>query len=179
MPNPVYTIGHSTRTIAEFADLLRRARVNLVVDVRTIPRSRTNPHYNLDRLGEELASYQIGHCRIDALGGLRKRSPGVPDGINGFWQNRSFHNYADYALSDEFASGLAELIQVAETGRPAIMCAEAVWWRCHRRIIADYLLARGLQVHHLMAAGRVEPAKLTQGAIPADGKMVYPAAVQA
>ncbi len=176
---PVFTVGHSTRTIPEFVDLLRPAGVDLVVDVRTVPRSRTNPQFNLDRLGEELSAYQIGHCRIDSLGGLRKRSFDVPGELNGYWQNQSFHNYADYALSDEFASGLAQLIEVAESRTPAIMCAEAVWWRCHRRIIADYMLQRGWDVVHLMGAGRAQPAKMTPGARERDGRLVYPAPVPA
>jgi uncharacterized protein (DUF488 family) len=179
VPNPVYTIGHSTRSIAEFVDLLRTGRVDLVVDVRTVPRSRTNPQYNFDRLGEELAPYQVAHCRIDALGGLRKRAPDVRDNLNGLWKNRSFHNYADYALSNQFQSGLADLISLAGERTPAIMCAEAVWWRCHRRIIADYLLARGLEVNHLMAAGRAEAAKMTPGAVIEGARLVYPAPAQA
>ncbi|HJU77510.1 MAG TPA: DUF488 domain-containing protein, partial [Sphingomicrobium sp.] len=151
---PVHTIGHSTRTISEFVEILRDGPVQLVVDVRTIPRSRTNPQYNADVLGEELAGWQIGYERIAELGGLRGRSPDVAQEVNGFWENQSFHNYADYALSEDFARGLGRLLELADARPTAIMCAEAVWWRCHRRIIADYLLLRGRTVLHLMGGGR-------------------------
>ena len=177
MTLPFFTVGHSTRTIAEFVDLLRAGSVQAVVDIRTVPRSRTNPQYNLDALPDALAQYQIRHSRIAELGGLRKKSPGVPPEVNGFWENRSFHNYADYALSDEFRDGLAELIELGRGRRCAIMCSEAVWWRCHRRIVADYLIASGETVFHLMGAGRVEPAKITPAAVESDPhRLVYPAA---
>jgi uncharacterized protein (DUF488 family) len=171
---PIFTVGHSTRTIPEFADLLRTGPVELVVDVRTVPRSRRNPQYNEDVLGDELATYQIDYTRMADLGGLRGRSSAVAPDINGFWENQSFHNYADYALSDRFAAALDELLRTSATKRCAIMCAEAVWWRCHRRIIADYLLTRGRAVLHLMGTDRVEPAHLTPAAKVEDGKIVYP-----
>jgi len=101
---PIFTIGHSTRSIAEFVELLRRGPVDLVVDVRTVPRSRRNPQYNEDVLGEELAPYQVGYARIGDLGGLRGRSTELPPEVNAFWENQSFHNYADYALSDQFGA---------------------------------------------------------------------------
>jgi uncharacterized protein (DUF488 family) len=173
---PVFTIGHSTRTIPEFADICRSAGVQLVVDVRTVPRSRTNPHYNLDVLPGELEMYQIATTRIAELGGLRSRAHDVPSEVNGLWRNRSFHNYADYALSAQFEGGLEELIALADERPTAIMCSEAVWWRCHRRIIADYLLVRGREVFHLMGVGKITPATLTPGAQPKDGHLVYPAA---
>jgi uncharacterized protein (DUF488 family) len=171
-----YTIGHSTRTIAEFVDLLRQGRVGIVVDIRTVPRSRTNPQYNLDALGHALAEYQIGHTRIAALGGLRGRSCEVPPEVNGYWQNKSFHNYADYAMSAEFRDGIAELLALGERQSCAVMCSEAVWWRCHRRFIADHLLLRGEQVFHLMWPSRVEPARMNEAARDeGDGVIVYPA----
>jgi uncharacterized protein (DUF488 family) len=172
---PIFTVGHSTRSIPEFADVLRAGPVELVVDVRTVPRSRHNPQYNEDVLAAELAPYQLGYARIAELGGLRGRSRDVLPEVNAFWENRSFHNYADYALSAQFSSALDELLQLSSTRRCAIMCAEAVWWRCHRRIIADYLLARGRLVFHLMGRG-LEPAKLTPAAKLVDGKVTYPAA---
>ena len=171
---PIFTIGHSTRSIPEFVDVLRSGPANLVVDVRTVPKSRRNPQYGEDVIGEELAPYQVGYTRIANLGGLRSRSNDVPPQVNGFWENQSFHNYADYALSDEFAAALDELLAISSDRRCAIMCAEAVWWRCHRRIISDYLLARGRTVCHLMGGGRVDPARLTPGAKPEDGKVFYP-----
>lgn len=173
---PFFTIGHSTRTIEGFVGLLRAGEAGLVVDIRTVPRSRTNPQYNLDALPDSLASYQIGHTRIEALGGLRGKSREIPPDVNGWWENRSFHNYADYALSEEFRQGLNELIALGRERRVAMMCSEAVWWRCHRRIVADYLLAAGEDVFHLMGPNRVEPAKVTPAAEPRPGgALVYPA----
>lgn len=174
-PQPIFTIGHSTRSIPEFVDLLRAGPADLVVDVRTVPKSRRNPQYNEDVLAAELAPYQLGYKRIAGLGGLRGKSRDVPRQVNGFWENQSFHNYADYALSEEFAAALDELLALASDRRCAIMCAEAVWWRCHRRIISDYLLERGRAVLHLMGNERIEPARLTPGAKAEGRKIVYPA----
>lgn len=171
---PIFTVGHSTRSIPGFAELLRCGQVSLIVDVRTVPRSRHNPQYNEDVLGSELTAYQVGYTRIPGLGGLRGRAVEVPRALNAFWENESFHNYADYALSDQFEEAFVELLETSSTRRCAIMCAEAVWWRCHRRIITDYLLTRGRNVIHLMGADRLEEARLTPGAEIADGKVVYP-----
>ncbi|HEX3422462.1 MAG TPA: DUF488 domain-containing protein [Sphingomicrobium sp.] len=171
----LFTIGHSTRSIDEFTGILRSAGADFVVDVRTVPRSRTNPQYNFDVLGNGLLPLDIGYERINELGGLRGRSPSVPPEVNGFWENQSFHNYADYALSDQFERGLQHLTALARKRRVAIMCAEAVWWRCHRRIIADYLLLGGWSVAHLMGNGRSEPARITPAARERDGHLVYPA----
>jgi uncharacterized protein (DUF488 family) len=173
---PIYTIGHSTATIPEFVQLLRVGEASMVVDIRTVPRSRHNPQYNLDALPGELAAFQVGHEYIRELGGLRGKSHVVAPEVNGMWRNQSFHNYADYALSEEFADGLARLLDLASGKRCAIMCAEAVWWRCHRRIVADYLLARGLAVTHQMWPSRAEPASLTPGAVVRRKAVTYPAA---
>jgi uncharacterized protein (DUF488 family) len=172
---PIFTVGHSTRMIPDFVDLLRVGSVDLVVDVRTVPRSRRNPQYNEEQLGTELAPYQIGYARIAGLGGLRGRSRDVPPEVNGFWINQSFHNYADYALSPEFEASLGELLEMSSERRCAIMCAEAVWWRCHRRIIADYLMARGRTVFHLMGDDRADAATITPGAEIRADEIVYPA----
>ncbi len=173
---PIYTVGHSTRTIAQFVELLRVGRVTLVADIRSVPRSRTNPSYNLDSLPEALEAYQIGHVRIFELGGLRGKSKEVPPEVNGFWQNQSFHNYADHALSAEFRAGLDALRALASDRRVAIMCAEAVWWRCHRRSVADYLLAEKRPVFHLMGPAQAVPARMTEAAQAGRGGLVYPAA---
>ena len=172
---PIYTIGHSTRTIPEFVELLRTGQVSLVVDVRSIPRSRTNPQYNLDRLPDELSAWQIGHAYLPELGGRRTVSREIALEVNALWRNRSFHNYADYALSAEFRDGLDRLLSLSCDRRVAIMCAEAVWWRCHRRIVADYLLSEGREVFHLMGEARAEPARLTPGAQPSESGILYPA----
>ncbi len=173
---PIFTIGHSTRSIAEFVEILRSGPADLVVDVRTVPKSRRNPQYNEDALGDELADWQIGYTRIAGLGGLRGRAREVPPEVNGYWENQSFHNYADYALSAVFSAALEKLLDLSAERRTAIMCAEAVWWRCHRRIIADYLRAGGGCVLHLRGSGRVEPARFTPGAEVQDGRIVYPPA---
>lgn len=175
---PIYTIGHSTLTIPAFVELLRVGEVRLVADIRTVPRSRANPQYNRDTFPGALAGYQVDYRYLAALGGLRGHTPGVDPEVNGLWRNRSFHNYADYALTEAFAEGLRELLALAADRRCAIMCAEAVWWRCHRRIVADYLLARGREVFHLMAPGRAEPASLTPGAVVAGGSVTYPPPAQ-
>ena len=176
MPLPFFTIGHSTRPIEAFVDLLRVGGVQMVIDIRTVPRSRTNPQYNEENLGEALARHQIGHGRIPALGGLRSRVREAPSELNGWWENRSFHNYADHALSEDFRAGLEELVALGRERRVAMMCSEAVWWRCHRRIVADHLIARGESVFHLMDKGRAEPARLSEGARVADGLVTYPGA---
>ena len=160
---PLFTVGHSNRNIADFVDILRGGGVQLVVDVRTVPRSRANPQYNFDVLPSELAPFQLGYERIAELGGLRGRAHDVAPDVNGYWENRSFHNYADYTLSDAFEAGLDRLLATADRQPTAIMCAEAVWWRCHRRIIADYAIARGRRVVHLMGGGRVQEASMTPG----------------
>ncbi len=160
-------------------DILRAAEVGLIVDVRSFPRSRSNPEFNIEVLPRSLAEYQIDYRHVLALGGRRKLQPEIPDELNAQWRNRSFHNYADYALSPEFGAALEELVEFGRSGRLAMMCSEAVWWRCHRRIIADYLLMNGHDVVHLMSNGREEPAKATPGAERwPDRKVVYPVQVE-
>jgi len=173
---PFFTIGHSNRRIEAFVDLLREPGIERVVDVRKMPMSRANPQFNKDALADVLAACRISYTHMPALGGLRGKVPDLPAGINGFWENRSFHNYADYALSAAFQEGLRHLIEEGRRWRSAIMCSEAVWWRCHRRLIADDLIARGETVFHIME-GRLERAQLTRGAVVRlDGSVVYPAA---
>jgi uncharacterized protein (DUF488 family) len=176
MAEPFYTIGHSTRPIGDFVDVLRGAGVTLVADVRTVPRSRANPQYNRDVLPEALAAFEIGYEHILSLGGLRGRTRDVPPDANAFWQNESFHNYADYAMGESFRRGLTTLRNLGHARRCAVMCAEAVWWRCHRRIIADYLIAAGEAVFHILGAGHIERADQTSAARPGpQGSLVYPA----
>lgn len=163
---PIFTIGHSTHSYAEFLALLQSHGVQCVVDVRTLAGSRRYPHFNSEVLSSALAADGIAYVHLAALGGLRGRTlaPGVAS-PNGFWTNESFRRYADYALlSSEFAQGLAQLLALASTQRCAVMCAEAVWWRCHRRIIADYLLLHGRCVQHILSAHRADAAQPTPGA---------------
>jgi len=169
-----YTIGHSTHSVPELAALLQEAGPDLLVDVRSVPRSRANPQFNADTLPRELAKFGIGYERIPELGGLRKRPKSEGPSPNTFWENESFRNYADYAMTRPFREGLARLEQLGSTHVCAIMCAEALWWRCHRRIIADYLLAEGNPVRHIMGHGSIEPARMTQGAATTrEGTVVY------
>ena len=176
MAEPFYTIGHSTRPFGDFADLLRGAGVTLVADVRTVPRSRANPQYNQDVLPQALGAFDIGYEHIASLGGLRGRKRDTPADVNAFWQNESFHNYADYAMGESFRRGLTRLREIGRARCSAIMCAEAVWWRCHRRIIADYLIVAGEAVFHIMGKGHIEQADLTSAARAGPhGSLVYPA----
>jgi uncharacterized protein (DUF488 family) len=170
-----FTIGHSTRSIGEFIELLAASEIGLVVDVRTVPRSRTNPQYNREALPASLSDFQIAYEHIAELGGLWPRSRDIAPAVNGFWENQSFHNYADYAMSSGFRLGLARLREFGSVRHCAVMCAEAVWWRCHRRIIADYLLAAGETVFHILSLKKIEPARLTPSArLNPDGTLVYP-----
>jgi uncharacterized protein (DUF488 family) len=148
----------------------------MVVDVRSFPRSRTNPQFNTEVLPETLAPLQMRYEHWPDLGGRRPKQPDVDDGINDFWNNRSFHNYADYALGPDFQNALEQLIATTAERRPALMCSEAVWWRCHRRIITDHLLARGFDVFHIMDRNKLVEASLTRGAvITKDRQVTYPA----
>jgi uncharacterized protein (DUF488 family) len=172
MAFPFFTIGHSTRPIGEFIALLAASKVGLVVDVRTVPRSRTNPQYDRETLPGSLSGFQIAYEHVAELGGRRARALDIAPDANAFWENQSFHNYADYAMGRGFRSGLARLRELGRVRRCAVMCAEAVWWRCHRRIIADYLLVADARVFR----DSVVPASLTKAATPQpDGALTYPA----
>jgi len=176
MKFPFFTIGHSSLPIGKFIELLTASEIGIVVDVRTVPRSRTNPQYNREAFPESLSGFQIAYEHVAELGGLRARAKDIAPDVNAFWQNQSFHNYADYAMSGGFRSGLARLRDLGRVRRCAVMCAEAVWWRCHRRIIADYLVVGGDQVFHILAPGKVAIASLTTGARPGPRDTVtYPA----
>nr|WP_286207594.1 DUF488 domain-containing protein [Hephaestia sp. MAHUQ-44] len=172
---PFYTIGHSTLTIDAFTARLQAAGVAMVADIRTVPRSRTNPQFNADRLPHSLAAFHIGYVLLPALGGLRGKARDVPPETDALWRNASFRNYADYAQGLAFAEGLDQLIALGRERRTAMMCAEALWWRCHRRIVADHLIARGESVFHIMG-DRIDPATLTPGARVAANRVTYPAA---
>jgi uncharacterized protein (DUF488 family) len=170
------TIGHSNRSLDEFLDMLRAAEVELLIDVRAFPRSRTNPAFNVDDLPFELARCQIGYRHFPELGGRRPKQPGVDANLNALWKVQSFHNYADYALGETFAGAFDELVRLGRERRLTLMCSEAVWWRCHRRIITDYLLLSGHDVDHLLAPGRTEHAASTKGAQRTrQNKVIYPA----
>lgn len=173
--NPFYTIGHSTLLLKDFIALLRHYGVTLVADVRAFPYSRRDRDYDGTNLLPELAAYGIGYSHFPALGGRRPRSKTVPVNTNAFWRVQSFHNYADYALGEDFHLGLTQLIQAGQHATVAIMCAEVLWWRCHRRIITDYLLANGVKVFHILSMSNVVPAGLTEAAVVDDHhRITYP-----
>ena len=170
----IYTVGHSTHSLADFAALLEAHGVRQLVDIRSIRRSRANPQFEAGALARGLRRRGIAYEALEALGGRRPKAnppPALPDDA---WEHASFRNYADYAQSPAFRAGLAELLALAKRAPTAIMCAEAVWWRCHRRIVADHLLARGVPVVHLMSATKAEPATLTPFAVVARGRVHYP-----
>ena len=155
----LYTIGHSTRTLDDLVDALNSVGVDLLVDIRTVPRSRHTPQFNRDVLSRELPRRGIGYRHLKALGGLRKPRP---DSRNTAWRNAGFRGFADYMESPEFEAALDELRELAgRAGTAAIVCAEAVPWRCHRSLVADALTARGDTVFHLMGPGKARPHTLT------------------
>jgi len=175
MSDPIFTVGHSNRAVEQLVGLLHGSGVELVVDVRRLPGSSRYPQFDQAALARSLSAAGIGFSRSAGLTGRRPVSRDVPFEVNGWWQNRSFHNYADHALSAQFRDALAELREVARTRRTAVMCSEAVWWRCHRRIIADHLLAAGEDVRHILGETSVDAAQLSDGAVvDDDGRVTYP-----
>lgn len=174
MQKPViYTIGHSNRSIDEFIGLLQAHGIEALVDVRTVPKSRHNPHFNLDALPVSLQPAQIQYLHMANLGGLRHAKK---DSINLGWRNAAFRGFADYMSSAKFQQGLAELMQVARVQTTAIMCAEAVPWRCHRSLIADALIKKGWLVRDIMSRTKAVRRTLTPFLKVRHGQLVYPAA---
>ena len=172
----LYTIGHSTRPFAEFVEILRASAVTRVVDIRRIPRSRAHPQFDIHVLPETLDSAGLEYVHLAGLGGLRGKCRSVVAGANAGWARRSFRNYADYAQTPPFQEALRDLLEMASHQTCAIMCAEAVWWRCHRRIVTDHALARGVPVVHLFTRTKRVPASLTPFAVvDADAGVSYPA----
>lgn len=169
----LYTVGHSTRTLDELVAILREAGVTRLADVRAIPRSRMNPQFNVDTVPAPLAAAGIDYHHLAALGGRRGTRRDAPSS-NTLWKVQAFRNYADYAQTTTFRNAIEALASLAAERPTAIMCAEAVWWRCHRRIVTDYMLVAGWRVVHLMALGQRQEAALTPGAVPrADGSIEY------
>lgn len=167
----VLTVGHSTRELGEFLDLLRAHEVSRLLDVRKMPGSTAHPQFNGKRLAAALKRVGIGYLHVPSLGGLRRPRPDSP---NGGWRNRSFQGYADYMQTDEFAAGLREVLEAASHDRVALMCAEAVPWRCHRSLIADALVAHGVPVEHIMSATRRQPHSLRSFARVRGERVTYP-----
>jgi uncharacterized protein (DUF488 family) len=171
MVETIFTIGHSTRPIDEFIHILRSHGVKRVLDVRTIPRSRHNPQFGEDELAPGLAEQEIGYQRLEALGGLRRTDP---HSVNGAWRNDSFRDFADYMQTIAFAAGIDELIALGAREPVVIMCAEAVPWRCHRSLIGDALLVRGLRVLDIMSEKDARPHVLTRFARVDGLQITYP-----
>ena len=171
-PIELFTVGHSTRSFEEFVGLLRAHGVLRVLDIRTIPRSRRNPQFNREILAKRLRNRRIAYRHLPALGGLRRAKP---DSFNTGWRNASFRGFADYMQTPEFEAGLRRLIELASKSRSAIMCAEAVPWRCHRSLVADAMLARGHAVWHVTGPGKARRHKLTAWARVDRGRITYPA----
>lgn len=170
--NPVHTIGHSTRGFDEVLAMLRGNEITDLVDVRSFPSSRKFPQWNRDAITAELPP-DIGYHWLPKLGGRRYTPAGTPT-ENGAWRVKAFRDYADYMAGDEFAAGLAELRELARHGRPAIMCSEAVPWRCHRRLITDALIASGIEVRHILSPTATRTATLDEKARVHNGRISYP-----
>ncbi|MGH6684794.1 MAG: DUF488 family protein [Pseudolabrys sp.] len=167
----IFTVGHSTLPIDAFIALLKAYGIHCLADVRTVPRSRHNPQFNADALETSLQNQDIGYASLPALGGLRHARKDSP---NAGWRNASFRGYADYMQTDDFARGLEELIVLGQKQRTAIMCAEAVPWRCHRSLVADALAVRGIPVVEILSATSWRPHKLTPFAHVEGRSITYP-----
>ncbi|PYJ37604.1 MAG: Fe-S cluster assembly protein HesB [Verrucomicrobia bacterium] len=168
---PIWTIGHSTRKIDTFISLLEENGIKLLIDVRTLPGSKRYPQFNKEMLAKSLQEHGIHYEHFGALGGRRKPRP---DSHNIAWRNASFRGYADYMETEEFGKGVKRLVDLAnESGTTVIMCAEAVWWRCHRSLISDYLKVRGIEVIHILDANKTEPHPFTPAARIVGGTLSY------
>jgi uncharacterized protein (DUF488 family) len=173
MISPIWTIGHSTREIDVFISLLEENRIKLLVDVRSLPGSKRYPQFNREALAESLNAHGIRYEHFPELGGRRKPKA---DSRNMAWRNASFRGYADYMETEEFRKGIERLVELAsEVGPAAMMCAEAVWWRCHRALISDYLKARGIEVIHVVDSNKTEPHTFTSAARMVNGELSYAA----
>jgi uncharacterized protein (DUF488 family) len=167
----VVTVGHSTRTLETFISLLQTYEVKQVVDVRTVPRSRHNPQFNRETLPDDLNAAGIGYLQMPGLGGLRRPRP---DSTNTGWRNASFRGFADYMETPEFENHLGKLIELAQRKRVALMCAEALPWRCHRSLIADALEVRGMRVAHILSSTDLQPHRVWPFARVAGTRLFYP-----
>lgn len=171
MSAKIFTIGHSNRSLEEFIDLLHLHNVQRLVDIRSIPGSRQNPQFNQKPLSSSLQNQGIDYHHMKQLGGFRKTSSDSP---NKGWRSKGFRGFADYMQTDEFWEALEELIRLAREKLTAVMCAEAVPWRCHRSLIADALVVRGVQAEHILGASSLQVHQLNNMARVSDGKLVYP-----
>lgn len=173
-PALVLTVGHSTHALEQFLALLARHDVRALADVRRFPGSRAFPQFNRESLSEALREAGVEYHWLEVLGGRRHKGPKGAPSPNAGLRNPSFRNYADYMLTDEFRQGVDDLLAVAGAWRTAMMCAEAVYWRCHRRLVSDVLTARGVAVAHIMPGGELRPHQLTPGAVVTGDTVRYP-----
>ncbi len=173
VPRTIWTIGHSTRPIEEFLGLLVGSRIAVIADVRSFPGSRKYPQYGREALAATLGAHRIDYHWLPALGGRRRV---LPDSPNTAWRNASFRGYADYMSSEQFAQGLVQLLEVSGKAPAAMMCSEAVWWRCHRSMIADALCVRGIEVVHILDAKHRVVHPMTSAARVVGGALSYAAA---
>jgi uncharacterized protein (DUF488 family) len=171
LDQPIFTIGHSTHPLDRFLELLALHEIDCLADVRLIPRSRRMPHFSAESLAAELSAHGIRYLGLKGLGGRRRPRPGTP---NTGWRVEGFRGYADHMESEEFRRDLARLEDAGRTGRTAVMCAEGLWWRCHRRLISDALVVRGWRVTHIGPDGSTGPHELTPFAVAEDGRLTYP-----
>ncbi|MBL7696873.1 MAG: DUF488 domain-containing protein [Chitinophagaceae bacterium] len=166
----IWTIGHSTRSLEELVAMLRSFEIKVLVDVRHFPGSRKYPHFNKESLEVTLPEHNIQYVHLKSLGGRRKVHP---NSRNTAWKNDAFRGYADYMETDAFEKGITELVNIASRQRTAYMCSEAVWWRCHRSMISDYLKVRGWKVMHIMDVGKAQEHPYTSPARVVNGKLTY------
>ena len=166
----LWTVGHSNRSIEQFIELLTSQQIQLLADVRRFPGSRRQPHFSQENLSKSLADAGIDYVHFPELGGRRKA---LPDSPNNAWRNEAFRGYADFMMTPEFRGGIDRLLKIANEKRTAIMCAEALWWQCHRSLIADYLKAAGHTVIHILGANKVEEHPFTSAARMINGKLSY------
>ena len=166
----MWTVGHSTLAIEDFIDLLQAFEIRVLVDVRSFPGSRRYPQFNKENLRSNLAASGIEYFHMPELGGRRRARP---DSLNMAWRNQSFRGYADYMETSAFENGITKLLDVAANGRTAIMCAESLWWRCHRSLISDHLKANDVEVTHIMTQGKSEPHRFTSPARIVEGQLSY------
>jgi uncharacterized protein (DUF488 family) len=172
MPPSVFTIGHSTHPLDRFLALLARHEIEALVDIRRFPGSRKHPQFGQDNLAAALQKSGLEYHWLEALGGRRHKQQEESPNLG--LENKGFRNYADYMLTDEFREGVEKLLEVARQKRTAIMCAEGLFWQCHRRLVSDFLVASGVTVQHIMPTGELRSHKLTPGALVEDGQVTYP-----
>ena len=179
----IWTIGHSNHSLDEFLDLLLQHEIKVLADIRRFPSSRTFPHFNQDNLSQSLTAVEIEYRWLEGLGGRRPKMTSESPSPNEGWRNKSFRNYADYMMTPAFRETFSVLAGIADKQRTAIMCSESVFWRCHRRLVSDYVIACGGSVQHIFPGGQAKPHSLTDAAVVVDrsddepndqAKIIYP-----